>query len=76
MGFISFHLMLRIKFHNAKHYFTFCQSKIFHETMSLSGLELLIEGGCWDDRAILEQCVEVKKLLIASVNTARKNGKA
>ncbi len=34
-------------------------------------LELLIEGGYWDDRTILEQCVEVKKLLISSVNTAK-----
>ena len=37
-------------------------------------LELLIESGYYDDTAILEQCIEVKKLLIASINTA-KNGK-
>ena len=34
-------------------------------------LELLIESGYYDDRAILEQCIEVKKLLIASINTAK-----
>ena len=36
-------------------------------------LELLIESGYYDDRAILEQCIEVKKLLIASINTAKNN---
>ena len=36
-------------------------------------LELLIESGYYDDRAILEQCIEVKKLLIASINTAKCN---
>ena len=37
-------------------------------------LELLIESGYYDDRTILEQCIEVKKLLIASINTAKSNG--
>ena len=37
-------------------------------------LELLIESGYYEDRAILEQCIEVKKLLIASVKTARSSG--
>ena len=36
-------------------------------------LELLIESGYYDDWAILEQCVEVKKLLVASINTAKNN---
>ena len=36
-------------------------------------LELLIESGYYNDRAILEQCIEVKKLLIASINTAKCN---
>lgn len=36
-------------------------------------LELLIESGYYDDPAILKQCVEVKKLLVASINTAKKN---
>ena len=38
-------------------------------------LELLIESGYCDDSAILEQCVEVKKFLIASINTAKNNKK-
>ena len=38
-------------------------------------LELLIESGSYDDHAILEQCIEVKKLLIASINTAKNNRK-
>ena len=38
-------------------------------------LELLIESGYYDDATILEQCIEVKKLLIASINTAKSNMK-
>lgn len=38
-------------------------------------LELLIESGYYNDETILEQCIEVKKLLIASINTAKKNAK-
>ena len=38
-------------------------------------LELLIESGYYDDRAILEQCIEVKKLLISSINTAKSHEK-
>ena len=38
-------------------------------------LELLIESGYWDDMAILDQCVEVKKLLISSINTAKNSAK-
>ena len=36
-------------------------------------LELLIESGYYGNRTILEQCIEVKKLLIASINTAKNN---
>lgn len=36
-------------------------------------LELLIESGYYEDPAILKQCTEVKRLLIASINTAKKN---
>ena len=36
-------------------------------------LELLIESGYYDDSAVLNQCTEVKRLLIASINTAKKN---
>ena len=38
-------------------------------------LELLIESGYWNDSAILEQCREVKRILISSVNTAKSNQK-
>ena len=38
-------------------------------------LELLIESGYCEDQAILEQCRELKRLLIASVNTAKRNQK-
>ena len=38
-------------------------------------LELLIESGYYEDTSILEQCIEVKKLLIASINTAKNNQK-
>ncbi len=34
-------------------------------------LELLIESGYYDNRSILEQCVEIKRMLIASINTAK-----
>lgn len=36
---------------------------------------MLIESGYYDDRTILEQCIEVKKLLIVSINTAKNNTK-
>lgn len=38
-------------------------------------LELLIESGYYDDPKILEMCIEVKKLLISSINTAKANQK-
>ena len=38
-------------------------------------LELMIEGGYYSDRTILDQCVEIKRLLIASINTAKANMK-
>ncbi len=34
-------------------------------------LELLIESGYYDDRKILDACIEVKKLLVTSINTAK-----
>lgn len=37
-------------------------------------LELLLESGYYDDILILEMCIEVKKLLISSINTAKANG--
>ena len=34
-------------------------------------LELLIESGYYDDNAILDQCIEIKRILITSINTAK-----
>lgn len=36
-------------------------------------LELLIESGYYDNTQILDRCVELKKMLISSVNTAKSN---
>lgn len=36
-------------------------------------LELLIESGYYEDNAVIELCIEVKKLLISSLNTAKQN---
>jgi len=38
-------------------------------------LELLIESDYYEDKAILEQCIELKRILIASINTAKNNVK-
>ena len=38
-------------------------------------LELLIESGYYGDRSILDQCIEIKRLLVASLNTAKRNQK-
>lgn len=38
-------------------------------------LELLIESGYHSDSTILEHCIEMKRLLISSLNTAKKNTK-
>ena len=37
-------------------------------------LELLIESGYYSDISILDRCIEIKKILISSINTS-KNGK-
>ena len=34
-------------------------------------IELLIESGYYENSDILDKCIEVKKLLIASINTAK-----
>ena len=39
-------------------------------------LELLIESGYYEDVRILEMCIEIKKMLIASINTAKKSEKS
>ena len=36
-------------------------------------IELLVESGYYDDKNILENCIELKKILISSINTAKKN---
>ncbi len=36
-------------------------------------LELLIESNYYNDNAISEKCTEIKKMLIASINTAKSN---
>ena len=35
-------------------------------------LELLVESGYYEDKSILDKCIEVKKLLVSSINTAKK----
>ena len=34
-------------------------------------IELLIESGYYDNNDVLDKCIEVKKLLVASLNTAK-----
>lgn len=36
-------------------------------------IELLLESGYYQDKKLLEQCTEIKRILIASVNTAKGN---
>ena len=36
-------------------------------------LELIVESGFSDDKTIIDRCVEIKKILIASINTAKEN---
>lgn len=38
-------------------------------------LELLLEGEYIDNSTVLDHCVEIKKILIASINTAKGNTK-
>ena len=34
-------------------------------------LELLIESGYYSDKTILDRCIEIKKILVSSINTAK-----
>ena len=34
-------------------------------------LELLIESGYYDNNTVLDKCIEIKKLLVSSINTAK-----
>ena len=36
-------------------------------------IELLIESEYYEDKTILDECIELKKILISSINTAKKN---
>jgi len=36
-------------------------------------IELIIESGYYTDKTILDKCIELKRILIASVNTAKRN---
>ena len=38
-------------------------------------IELLIEGGYYNDKTLLDNCTEVKRILISSINTAKENSK-
>lgn len=38
-------------------------------------LELLIESGYYNDKTILDRCIEIKRMLIAPINTAKENVK-
>lgn len=38
-------------------------------------IELLIDSGYYDNKEIQEHCIEIKKILIASINTAKENMK-
>ena len=38
-------------------------------------IELLLEIGYYNDKTILEKCTEIKRILIASINTAKENAK-
>ena len=36
-------------------------------------IELLLESGYYNDKTILEKCTEIKRILIASIKTAKEN---
>ncbi len=38
-------------------------------------IELLLESGYYNDKSILDKCTELKRMLIASINTAKENNK-
>lgn len=38
-------------------------------------IELLIDGGYYNNKEIQEKCIEIKKILISSINTAKENMK-
>ena len=38
-------------------------------------IKLIIESGYFNDKPLLDRCVEIKRILIASINTAKVNTK-
>ena len=38
-------------------------------------IELLVDDGYYDNKEIQEKCIEIKKILISSINTAKENMK-
>ena len=36
-------------------------------------IELIIESGYYNNKTLLEKCIEIKRILIASLNTAKEN---
>ena len=38
-------------------------------------IELLIESGYYNDKELLNKCVEIKRILITAINTAKENNK-
>ena len=38
-------------------------------------IELLLESGYYNDKSLLDNCTEVKRILISSINTAKENMK-
>lgn len=38
-------------------------------------IELIIESGYHNDKALLDKCTEIKRILISSINTAKENTK-
>ncbi len=38
-------------------------------------IELLFESGYYNDKTILDKCTELKRILIASINTTKENNK-
>ena len=38
-------------------------------------IELLLESGYYNDKSLLDNCTEIKKILISSINTAKENMK-
>ena len=46
------------------------------ESALINWLEILIESGYYSDRTILDKCIEIKRILISSLNTAKENNHA